>query len=161
MTKEYYEAHKAEILADEKKKRDANPEKYRAKHKAYYEAHRDEILMKSAIWYKNNTERKKEYDNRYNEINRENIRSKNKSYYELNREKCISKAKEYCARNPGSHKKARNKYAEAHELERSAASFFNKQGLSIRQVPTELVNLKIQHITLIREIRSKKEALNV
>jgi len=50
---------------------------------------------------------------------------------------------------------------DARRARQTSITYFRDNGLSIRQVPTEMLNLKIQHITLIREIRSKKEALNV
>lgn len=80
MTKEYYEAHKAEILKKAKEYRESHKKERSDYQKQYYESHKETLL---------------EYQNDYRDSHRTEKNNKQKRYYQIHKNECKEWQKEY------------------------------------------------------------------
>jgi len=79
--KEYYEAHKDELIVKNKIWKEENKDELIVKNKEYYEAHKDEIRVKSKIWKEAHKDEIRVKNKEYREAHKDEIRVKNKEKY--------------------------------------------------------------------------------
>lgn len=96
----YYDEHKSEILARDKKYRETH-EGYRSKyHKDYQEKHKKELKEKAQNWYKKNKERIKVRNLKYYREHEQACRARRKLWIEKNKEKIKKYNREYKRKLP-------------------------------------------------------------
>jgi len=91
---------KACRCVDDKKYREANPEKVRAKSKKYCEANREKLRAKAGVYYAANPEKCRARSKAYREADPEKLRAKAGVYYAANPEKCRARSKAYREADP-------------------------------------------------------------
>ena len=89
----YYRENRANILAQQKIKREGNKELYASNKKKHYEANRQSILDKCKDYTDRNREKIKESRRKYRESNKEKITKRKQDYYVLNKERLIELSK--------------------------------------------------------------------
>ena len=108
--KEYYEAHKEEILEYQKQYNEANKERIAERKKEYAEANKEHIAERKKEYAEANKEHIDEYQKQYREANKEELKEYIKEYYEANKEKLLEKHICECGREyTYSHKKRHEK----------------------------------------------------
>lgn len=95
--RQYYQAHKAEMLEAARKRRERDPEKYIAISRQYREQHREEINRKRREKYHANQEYREKSlakQREYDEKNREARREYQRHYYAEHREELKRRGRE-------------------------------------------------------------------
>ena len=93
--KKKYEANLEKYKARSKKWQKANPEKDRANHKKWQKSNPEKYKARSKKWQKANPEKYKAYSKKWQKANLEKIKARAKKYYEANSEKLKAAGKKY------------------------------------------------------------------
>ena len=95
MTKEYYQAHKAERAAYYKKWREENAEKIKEKRHLYYLNNKDIIVSKTKTWKEDNPNKTKEHNKDYKVRHREEITQKMRVFRQTRKGRATQLAQHY------------------------------------------------------------------
>jgi len=117
----------------------SNKERLAPIYHRYYLEHRDRYVKQSRLYYISNKDKAKENHRIYAIAHKEELMEKKKEYYKINKTRIIKTS-------------TRN----GHKPESQAARYINKYGMSVKDVPRELIDLKAAQIRLFRAVRDKK-----
>jgi 5-methylcytosine-specific restriction endonuclease McrA len=108
--KAWYEANKERILAKQKIKRQAEPEKYKAIAKKHYEKNHETIIAKSREYYKANPEQCKERAKKHYRENLEAHKANQRAWAAANKDKVNAGSRKYRKSHPEVRRVALNRY---------------------------------------------------
>ena len=126
-----------------------------SKHKIYRENNKEKLTAKCKIYRENNKEKIASIHKIYYENNKEKINAKCKIYYENNKEKMTSKCKIYRENNKEKinaiHKISRENLSDSYVKELLTV----KSGLSCKDIPHELIEIKRVQLLIERHIKNQ------
>ena len=104
-------------------------------------------------WVENNKEHLKQYHKEWYENNKERVAQKWKKGYERIADRKRSVSKEWYTNNKERKARYDKKFHENNPGRHSAESFFNRAGLSVKDVPKELFEAKRLQILIQRQLK--------
>ena len=100
-----------------------------------------------------NADKRRESDREYRQKNADKIRE----YLQKNADKIHKREHEYRQKNADKLNKRNRQWYQKNTFYCLANAFFNRNGLSIKNVPKELIELKTLQLELMRETRKQRE----